>query len=214
MKRKFTKSPILASNSMGNIDVDRFEEMISEEDYSKILYCAKDKVDEYYSGSNYVVTVHGGQAGVVSVRQLSGSEYDVTVEVDVDVSYDDGTSGTEYGKVVVSYNSKTSEMSTSDVSEEVEASTSVVASKLQYPREECDTDYVQLYYDGKKYTAMGEIVVGQGATLQEAVNDAIEDASNYDSSMYDDMTYVDKVDYTEADVDDLGVLEVFWHFVD
>ena len=99
----------------------------------------------------------------------------------------------------------------------VKSSTSVKsATFVSYDPDECDSDYIQFFYDESsgQYRGEGEIVASFGDTLEEAVQSAIADAKNYDTYMYDGVSIDDRVDRGESDPDDLGELRILWHFAE
>lgn len=87
---------------------------------------------------------------------------------------------------------------------------------VSYDPDECDSDYVQFFYDedSGQYRGEGEIVASSGDTLEEAVQAAITEANDYDTYMYDGVSIDDRVDRGESDLDDLGELRVLWHFAE
>lgn len=84
--------------------------------------------------------------------------------------------------------------------------------KEYYEYDDNDSDRVYFFKDEETnmYKGQGEIVTGSGETLQQAVKSAIEEANCYDSSMYSDVEIEDEIDYDEADLEDLGYLEITW----
>lgn len=93
--------------------------------------------------------------------------------------------------------------------------------------ENSDVDYVQFYYDTDKgkFVGMGEIVMGEGNTFEEAIKNAKADASHINNFDYE-AVYIDEsnlsrvrfdnnVDLTKyTEPGDLGEFKVYWRFAD